>query len=75
MKFKHERLKFSTFVLDGELAATANCVDAYMKQKHRLIWQRRNPDKDIVGFEKRKEKLDKLYQYNKEAGNNPHQST
>ncbi len=26
-----------------------------MKQKHRLIWQRRNPGIDNVGFEKRKE--------------------
>lgn len=61
--------------LDGELAVTANCVDAYMKQKHRLIWQRRNPDKDIVGFEKRNEKLEQLRKIHKDAVNNPHQST
>jgi len=23
------------------------CVDAYMKQKHRMIWERRNPDKKL----------------------------
>jgi hypothetical protein len=46
-----------------------------MKQKHRLLWQRRNPDKDIVGFEKRKQKLEELGKYHKATINNPHQNT
>lgn len=34
---------FFTF-LDGELGGFSNCVTAYMKQKHRLIWERRHPE-------------------------------
>ena len=27
--------------IDGDLGHNSNVVDAYMKQKHRLIWERR----------------------------------
>ncbi|KAF7489403.1 NADH dehydrogenase [ubiquinone] 1 beta subcomplex subunit 10 [Sarcoptes scabiei] len=30
----------------GELGPTSNVIDAYMKQKHRLIWERRQKEKD-----------------------------
>ena len=46
---------YCVLIIDGDLAHSASALDAYMKQKHRLIWQRRNPEKDIVGLEKRKE--------------------
>ena len=32
------------YVLDGELGARQSTVGAYMKQKHRLVWERRNPE-------------------------------
>jgi hypothetical protein len=39
-----------------------------MKQKHRLIWQRRNPEKDIVGLEsKQKEIRDEVAKYHRRA--------
>jgi hypothetical protein len=57
------------------LSATSTCIDAYMKQKHRLIWQRRHPEKDIVGFEKRKENRAMREAYNTEMINNPHKMT
>lgn len=40
------------YVKYGDLRAKATCVDAYMKQKHRLIWQRRHPDVDLYGYSK-----------------------
>jgi len=46
----------------GELAHQTSVIDAFMKQKHRMIWQRRNPGKDIVGVEKRKEMKEKAEQ-------------
>ena len=30
------------FILDGDLVALANAQEAYMKQKHRLLWERRH---------------------------------
>lgn len=57
------------------MSATSTCIDAYMKQKHRLIWQRRHPEKDIVGFEKRKENRAMREAYNTEMINNPHKMT
>lgn len=36
---------------------------AYMKQKHRLIWQRRNPGKDPIGWDKNQEIIDKVHAY------------
>ena len=57
--------------LDGELGAKGTVVDAYMKQKHRLIWQRRNPDKDIVGIEvKQKATREEMEKYMKRAKQN-----
>ncbi len=53
------------------MIANSNAIDAYMKQKHRLIWQRRNPDKDIVGFSKRKEIEKEIADYQKRAKNDP----
>jgi len=37
------------FIKYGDLRAAQNytCLDAFMKQKHRLIWERRNPDKKL----------------------------
>lgn len=49
----------------------ANAVDAYMKQKHRMIWQRRNPDVDIVGLDKQAEVKAKIAEYQKRAKNDP----
>ena len=68
-------LSLNFFLLDGELSATDNCIDAYMKQKHRLIWQRRHPGQDIVGLDKQKEKREKLAAYRTEMANNPHKVT
>ena len=54
------------FFSDGELGATANVLTAYMKQKHRLIWERRygklyGPEYDAKWAERPKSylKLDK----------------
>lgn len=30
------------FFIDGDLGAYADAKKAYMKQKHRMIWERRN---------------------------------
>ena len=64
---KHEFLSF----LDGELGQQANAIDAYMKQKHRMIWQRRHPDVDIVGLDKQAEVKAKIAEYQKRAKNDP----
>ena len=53
------------------MIANSSAVDAYMKQKHRLIWQRRNPDKDIVGFEKRKQIQQEIADYQGKTKNDP----
>ena len=37
-----------------------NVIDAYMKQKHRLIWQRRHPEVDLVGLKEREEILRRI---------------
>lgn len=42
-----------------------------MKQKHRLIWQRRNPGKDIVGLDKQIEIRKEIAEYQKKNINNP----
>ena len=56
---------------DGELGQNATSVDAYMKQKHRMIWQRRNPEKDIVGMDKQNEVKQKIAEYQNRAKNDP----
>ena len=53
------------------MGSNATCIDAYMKQKHRLIWQRRNPEKDIVGFEKQKEIRQQIAEYQKKITEDP----
>ncbi len=32
------------FIKYGELGCEADVRDAYMKQKHRMIWERRHPE-------------------------------
>lgn len=63
--------KFFIQIKDGDLIADSSALDCYMKQKHRLIWQRRNPDKDIVGFDKRKEIVKEIADYQQRPKNNP----
>lgn len=36
------KIKLSLYFVDGDLGAFANAKSAYMKQKHRLIWERRH---------------------------------
>lgn len=36
------------FIKYGDIGSTGNVIDCYMKQKHRLIWQRRHPDKSLM---------------------------
>ena len=56
---------------DGEISVYGTCIDAYMKQKHRLIWQRRNPDKDMVGIDaKLKEMRKEIGEYQKTVTGN-----
>ena len=45
------------------MTASASAIDVYMKQKHRLIWQRRNPNKDNIGLsegEKRQKDIEEI---------------
>jgi hypothetical protein len=42
-----------------------------MKQKHRLIWQRRNPSVDMFGYDKMKEKFAEVEKYQKSVVDNP----
>ncbi|CAI9726148.1 Hypothetical predicted protein [Octopus vulgaris] len=46
----YENASTNYFIKYGELGAAANAVDAYMKQKHRMIWERRQ---EIQGTGKR----------------------
>src|SRR5690348_13524111 len=39
-----EESELNFFIKYGELGAEADVRDAYMKQKHRLIWERRHPE-------------------------------
>ena len=34
----------------GEMGMPHSCIDAYMKQKHIMIWMRRHPEVDIKGW-------------------------
>ncbi|KAL8623444.1 hypothetical protein ACOMHN_058889 [Nucella lapillus] len=36
------------FIKYGDIGANGNVIDAYMKQKHRLLWHRRNPDTPLI---------------------------
>ena len=72
LKCQNLRVEYDTaltnyFIKYGDLNATATAVDAYMKQKHRLIWQRRNPDKDNVGIHEIKPNKDFLHRYDRDA--------
>lgn len=39
-----EENELNFFIKYGELGSEADVRDAYMKQKHRMIWERRNPE-------------------------------
>ncbi|VDO13415.1 unnamed protein product [Haemonchus placei] len=39
-----EENELNFFIKYGELGGEADVRDAYMKQKHRLIWERRHPE-------------------------------
>ncbi|PIO67870.1 hypothetical protein TELCIR_10367 [Teladorsagia circumcincta] len=39
-----EENELNFFIKYGELGSEADVRDAYMKQKHRLIWERRHPE-------------------------------
>lgn len=52
----------NNFLTDGELGMYADSTDAYMKQKHRMIWERRHPKIMQIreeAYKKYKEDLDK----------------
>ncbi|CAF4126293.1 unnamed protein product, partial [Rotaria magnacalcarata] len=34
----------------GEMGVPHSCVDAYMKQKHLMIWMRQHPEVDLKGW-------------------------
>jgi len=42
MKDTYDKASENWFAKYGDLGASHNVVDAYMKQKHRLIWERRH---------------------------------
>lgn len=57
-----EETEYNWFVKYGELGSEGDVADCYMKQKHRLIWERRHPE--IMAerqrqYELQKEKLKK----------------
>lgn len=39
-----EEADLNFFIKYGELGAESDVRDAYMKQKHRMVWERRNPE-------------------------------
>lgn len=39
-----QEAELNWFIKYGELGAAADVADAYMKQKHRMIWERRHPE-------------------------------
>ncbi|KAF7637001.1 hypothetical protein Mgra_00003580 [Meloidogyne graminicola] len=39
----YEEADLNFFIKYGEIGSSSDVVDAYMKQKHRLIWERRHP--------------------------------
>jgi hypothetical protein len=50
LKKDYDEALANYFIKYGDLQAQSSAIVVYMKQKHRLIWQRRNPDKDVFGF-------------------------
>lgn len=42
-----EENELNFFIKYGELGSEADVRDAYMKQKHRMIWEKRNPEVNI----------------------------
>lgn len=38
---------FNSYLADGDIRTHRGATEAFMKQKHRLIWERRNPDKKL----------------------------
>lgn len=40
----YEEAELNWFIKYGELGAEKDAIDVYMKQKHRMIWERRNPE-------------------------------
>lgn len=44
----YEKAATNWFIKYGDIGANGNVIDAYMKQKHRLIWHRRHPDKPLM---------------------------
>lgn len=58
----YEENELNFFTKYGELALFTDVVDAYMKQKHRLIWERRHPklmQLRAEAYEKHKEEMAK----------------
>uniref|UniRef100_A0A0K0G1K4 NADH dehydrogenase [ubiquinone] 1 beta subcomplex subunit 10 n=1 Tax=Strongyloides venezuelensis TaxID=75913 RepID=A0A0K0G1K4_STRVS len=39
-----EESELNFFIKYGEMGSEADCRDVYMKQKHRMIWERRHPE-------------------------------
>ncbi|OQV24335.1 putative NADH dehydrogenase [ubiquinone] 1 beta subcomplex subunit 10 [Hypsibius exemplaris] len=56
-EYEHNYTNF--FIRYGELGHFTSVVDAYMKQKHRLIWERRNPDKVDFMYAKERQAVGK----------------
>ncbi|WKX90280.1 hypothetical protein Q1695_009265 [Nippostrongylus brasiliensis] len=57
-----EENELNFFIKYGELGSEADVRDAYMKQKHRLIWERRHPEimeERKKALKEHKEKLEK----------------
>lgn len=47
----------------GEMGMPHSCVDAYMKQKHLMIWMRRHPEVDLKGWSIERERENKAREY------------
>ncbi|VDK42869.1 unnamed protein product [Anisakis simplex] len=57
-----EESELNFFIKYGELGSEADVRDAYMKQKHRMIWERRHPEimaEREIALKEHKEKLSK----------------
>ncbi|PVD37469.1 hypothetical protein C0Q70_00059 [Pomacea canaliculata] len=44
----YENAATNWFIKYGEIGCNGNVIDVYMKQKHRLLWHRQNPDKPLM---------------------------